>query len=184
MPKTVTMRLPDRFRRHLFRSVFERELFAPDHQASLDRLQHRLAVGILASFIGIVAAQGPLQHFVLCVGADGHVAIEVASGPQGRCLDLPVSPTPPGSLQFLAGYFVLDTDCGDCRDLSLTPADALYAPSVLAPAQSDAKTSPELAVVLVLPPTFSTRPSRGADPHRQPATLSTPLHLRSTVLLI
>lgn len=150
-----------------------------------NQLQHGLAMGLMAFFIGILAAQGPMQNFVLCMGADGHMAVESSTGPDGNCLDLPASPTPPqSSLQLLASHLVLDTDCGACRDIALTCTDARYAPAVVfAPAHSDAKASAVPVVVLALPAAYSVQPS-GSDPHEQRATLSIPLHLRSTVLLI
>ena len=150
-----------------------------------NQLQHRLAMGFMACVIGILAAQGPMQNFVLCFGADGHIAVETATGPLGNCTNSPVSQTPtPGSLQYLAGQFVLGAHCGACQDIALARTDLRYTPRVSAPNQIDAKDSTGPAVVLFLPVASTNQTASGSRPDKQPATLSIPRHLRSTLLLI
>ena len=148
-------------------------------------LQYPLAAGLVACFCVIVAAQGPLQSFVLCFGTDGHVAVEASVGLGGSCTDFSVSQrTTPGTPASLAGDPGPGAHCGACRDLVLTHTDALYGSAVSLSEQSSAKTSLGPAVPLVLHTQRNAQPAKRINPRQQPALLSIPLHLSSTLLLV
>ena len=133
----------------------------------------------------IVAAQGPMQNLVLCLGADGHVAVEASVGVDGSCTDSSVSRTPrSASPALLAGHSVRGAHCGTCLDLVLTHTDALYGPSVSSPPHSAARTAAGPPVSLAFHTPGNTQPAHLPEPHAQLATLAIPLHLSSTLLLI
>jgi hypothetical protein len=144
-----------------------------------------LATGLIACLIGILAVQGTMQNFVLCQGADGHVAIEISPGSEGTCEPQSVRPTKPlASRDFLTNGFVLISHCGPCRDFALVGADSFYAPPFFAQSQNTLTSFTDLPAVLVLPSKPSLQPDKHFILHKQPAVLSAPLHLRSTFLLI
>jgi hypothetical protein len=147
--------------------------------------EHPFAAGLIACLIGILAAQGTMQDFVLCRGSDGHIAIEASRGTEGTCEPQSVLQTGrAASGEWLSSSFVFISHCGPCRDLSLAHTDSFYARSVFVQSQIGQKIFTELSAVLVLPSRFGISPDRHTSFHQLPATLSTPLHLRSTLLLI
>jgi hypothetical protein len=77
------------------------------------------------SWITLVLMGSGVSGMVLCIGADGHIALEMAH--EGRCQDASDAPghDHPGDLALTA---VGGSDCcGDCVDLSLS-SDAMSQP--------------------------------------------------------
>jgi len=143
-----------------------------------------LATGLIACLIGILTAQGTMQGFVLCWGADEHFAVEVSIGSEGTCNIPSASLTrPTASLELLANDSALSSHCGPCRDFALTHTDSFYVRPGSVRSQRDWTNFAGL-VVLVLPSKSGIQPVGGYGSHKQSAVLSTPLHLRSTLLLI
>jgi len=143
------------------------------------------AAGLIGCLIGILAVQGTMQGFVLCRGSDGHIAIEASRGTEGSCEPQSVLQTGQETLgKWLSSSLDFASHCGPCRDVSLAHTDFFYARSVFVQSQVGQKMFAELPAVPVLASSFGIPPDRRTDSHRLPATLSTPLHLRSTLLLI
>ena len=131
----------------------------------------RSTAALAAILICIFAAQGPMQNFVMCLGADGHVAVEASVAVEGSCSD--------------AGVFQTMTPghCGVCRDVALASTEFARTPPVFAPVQR-APHGSLLPVIAFLGPTPSSAQQASSSPAKQPALLSVSLHLSSTLLLI
>ncbi len=145
--------------------------------------KHSLVAGLIAILIGILIAQSAMQDFVLCRGADGHIALEVSPGPEGTCESqspLPTeSPTPQA---FLTSGFAL-THCGPCRDVVLAQTDSsFYTRPGFTHLQSDLTTFTGITARLGLPSKTSIQSGKPFRPHKQPEILSSPLPPRSTLL--
>jgi hypothetical protein len=84
-----------------------------------------LSVVLLA---GLLAGQGMLRDFVLCLEVDGQVAIEPTTGPGGSCEIASTAQTRRQSspAQWLSGTRALGQHCGPCSDVALAPANVVY----------------------------------------------------------
>lgn len=148
-------------------------------------LRYPLAKGLIACLIGILAAQGAMRNFVLCRGLDGHISIEASPETEGTCGPQSNPQTKlSASLGFRASECVPASHCGPCRDSTLAHADSLYARLRAAQSQSGRTTLAPPQSGLVLLAKLCIQTVGRFSPRRQPATLSAPLHLRSTLLLI
>ena len=138
----------------------------------LHTLLGRSTTALAAILICIFAAQGPMQNLVLCLGVDGHVAVEASAGAEGSCSDVTAFQT------------VAPGHCGVCRDVALTSTEFTAIPPIFAPVQG-APLGSLLPVTAFLRPTpFGVQQARCSGPAKQQALLSVPLHLSSTLLLI
>lgn len=80
---------------------------------------------LLAASLG---AQGLLQTFVLCLGADGHVALEATAAPELGCGTLsPAIGQASSSKDLLLGPQQGASHCGLCEDAVLSSLDTTYA---------------------------------------------------------
>lgn len=146
--------------------------------------KHPLVAGLATILIGILITQGTMQGFVLCRGADGHIAIEAASGSERTCeAQAPLSQELPTLQAFLANGFAL-THCGPCRDVALAHDSSFYIKPGFEHPQSDLTIFPGVAAGLILPPKAKIQSDKSFCLHKHPETPSRPLHLRSTLLLI
>lgn len=68
-------------------------------------------------FIGILISQGPLPNFVLCIGADGHVDVEVANSGQCTSFATDVQQKTSGFLAYEVS--TIQDHCGRCLDLPI-----------------------------------------------------------------
>jgi hypothetical protein len=155
-----------------------------DLKASLYRFPVLIAVVLLA---GMLAGQGVLRDFVLCLGTDGHVALEPAAGLSGTCETRPAQqPDRKLTLQWSPDYRSLGQHCGPCEDFILARSTLTYSkPSRL---QSSfgavSQVGAPLAAMFQLP-ADSNRSIKHLDHflHRAPPSSSLSV-LRSTILLI
>src|SRR5690349_2348630 len=83
---------------------------------------------------------------VLCIGADGHIAFEVAN--RGRCGDLVSAPSPEHISQLPQNT----EHCGGCLDVSLSASYSDDQPMFSAPTASPKLAAPALALVAIVLP--------------------------------
>ncbi len=135
---------------------------------------------------GLLTGQDMLGDFVLCLGTDGHAALEPATGPGGTCETRSVQdPDRELSLRWSPDNRSLGQHCGPCEDFILARASRTYSePSRLQFSLGAAsQVGMPLAVLHV-----SAAHSRSVKPldrfhHRAPLSSSL-IALRSTILLI
>lgn len=81
---------------------------------------------LILLLIGIIASQATLQDFVLCVGADGHVALEAAVGRDRTCETFAVAhPKRAFPVEWLPEEGSRRQHCGVCTDLVLVPTSLM-----------------------------------------------------------
>ena len=92
-----------------------------------ETLRHQHTQQTAALFFTVIFAMhvlllhGGLSGYVLCIGGDGHVALE-RSADEMTCADTDNSSHSPALAAHGGNCCELDADhCGDCRDISLTP---------------------------------------------------------------
>lgn len=85
------------------------------------RVTHNLSLFSTGVFVfHFLILHGVLSGYVLCIGNDGHVAIE-RSVDETTCLDEAVLSSSGVTIEHSGNCCVLDANhCGDCRDISLT----------------------------------------------------------------
>lgn len=133
------------------------------------------------TYLLIVLLALPLagQGQVLCIGMDGHVALESAFN--GKCCDGP-QPARSGGWPVVSGSLADFSDCGLCADILIggtANADRM------ARLQNGAPPTPlvPIAAIFVRVPGTSLVPA--SHPPRQAAHQNTPLaHLRTVTLLV
>ncbi len=148
--------------------------------------QNRFAVVLCAVLLaGLLTGQGILRDFVLCLGTDGHVALELATGPGGTCETRSSQEPVRGELSLQwASDNRLGQHCGPCEDFILARTSPTYSePSRFQFSVSAASQEPLAAVFQ-----SSAAHSRSVKPldrfhHRGPLPSSL-IALRSTILLI
>ena len=85
----------------------------------LNALQDRFALTSIAILIaGLLTGQGTLRDFVLCLGVDGHVAIEAAPNALGTC-EIPSTSEMQRQSAGPTKFDGLAQHCGPCQDLML-----------------------------------------------------------------
>jgi len=114
---------------------------------------------------------------VLCIGADGHIALEVATN--GRCGDLGSAP----SLEHITSVPQNTEHCGSCIDVSLSASNSEDQQVFSAPTASPKLAAPALALVaLVLPVSVESAQRLSVlPPSARPDTI---LALRTVILLV
>ena len=149
-------------------------------------LQQPLVAGLIALLVCILTGQGMLHNMVLCLGDDGHVAVEASAGPGQTCAASPAAGAPQhGQVECLSSSALSRLHCGPCQDVSLSPTDGLYVRSYPADPKSARTELSAQSALPVLVATSVLKPGRRpCAPPRGPAFTSAPLHLRSTLLLI
>ena len=152
-------------------------------QASQRKFAAILCVVALA---GLLAGQGILRDFVLCLGTDGHVALEPAIGPGGTCeTRSALEPDRKLTLQWSPDNRSLGQHCGSCEDLIFARTSPTYSePSRLQFSFRGASQAGMPLAVVHLPAAHS-RSVKLLDRFHHSAPLSSSLiSLRSTFLLI
>lgn len=136
----------------------------------------RTATCFLIAFLSLPSLG---QGQVLCIGVDGHVALESAFN--GKCCDAP-QPTRSDGWPVVSGPLTDLSDCGLCADILVggaANADRMARPKSSA---SPAFVLPLVAVLdraLGLPPIPASHPPRQAAPQNSPLS-----HIRTVSLLV
>ena len=138
----------------------------------------------MALLVGALTGQSMLQDFVLCLGADGHVAVEAGTGPGGTCETLSAAQKQGWSTTELRlGAPASGSHCGPCRDLAIVQADSMYMRHPLL--QIDLPAFSPLRPILYTPSGINPRSFHALYPsHTLSAASSSLTYLRSTILLI
>lgn len=119
------------------------------------------------------------QGLVLCIGADGHVAVESAS--DGKCCDSP-SRDVTGSAFVVALPPADSADCGICVDIVI---DSNTEAGRVAARQAPAFAPSVLPVLIALDDALGTPCNSALHPPRHRGCTNTPLaHLRTVSLLV
>ena len=144
---------------------------------------NKTAILLVWLLISIFASQGPLPTMMLCIGADGHVEIEVAH--DGRCTSFFTS-TQQKPSNFLSTYQPppIQDHCGQCLDLPIFMS-SVEVPYIV-PIQ---KNAPEFNTLEIMPlpvaqPILSSIPTDSSCSNFQPRINPTLASLRTVTLLI
>lgn len=122
---------------------------------------------------------GQMIGTVLCIGADGHIAVEVAEN--GRCGSLS-TPVPPPR-EHITKMLPSTDHCGPCVDVSLSTSNIDDQPLLSAPSSLPKLEAPVLALVALAVSVSSESPQTYFV--LQPPPLASPLiALRTVVLLL
>ena len=150
---------------------------------SLFHTLNKTAILLVVLFIGIFASQGPLPTMMLCIGADGHVEIEVAH--DGRCTSF-LTATQQKLSDFLSTYQTppIQDHCGQCLDLPIFISSA-EGPCIV-PIQ---KNAPEFNTLTIMPlpvtqSVLSSIPTDSSFSNSQPRINPILASLRAVTLLI
>jgi hypothetical protein len=127
--------------------------------------------------LALAAGSAGLSAGILCVGDDGHVAMELARA--GRCADGEVAAELPSarvaSPRLTAS--LPGSDCGPCTDVGVASGATLHSGR---PTQADPETAPAAFAALPgVPSRHAESPARPPWPERAPAARSV---LRGTIL--
>lgn len=110
------------------RSLTRRDSESFLRSMSFQRSQNRFgAILSIVLLVSMLTSQEILRDFVLCLGADGHVALEPASVTSRTCVMRPVQE--PGfdrSLQWSPDNPSLGQHCGPCEDFILSQMSSTY----------------------------------------------------------
>jgi len=114
---------------------------------------------------------------VLCIGADGHIALEIANN--GRCGDLTSIPSP----EHIAPLPQNTEHCGGCLDVTLSASNSDYQQMFSAPRASSKLTAPALALSSIVLPVSVESPQRRCVVPRA-SHVDTLVTLRTVILLV
>ena len=149
---------------------------------------HRSAVILCALLLaGLLTGQDMLGDFVLCLGTDGHAALEPATGPGGTCETRSAQePDRELSLRWSPHNRSLGQHCGPCEDFILARTSRTYSePSRL---QFNLSAASQVGMPLAAVFHVSAAHSRSVKPldrfHHRAPLFSSLIALRSTILLI
>ena len=132
---------------------------------------------IIMLFSVFLLVPGQAMGTVLCIGADGHIALEIAKN--GRCGNLVSALSP----EHISPIPQNTEHCGDCLDVSLSASYSDDLQMFSAPTASTKLVAPALALVaLVLPVSVESAQRRCVlPPSARPDTI---LALRTVILLV